>query len=83
MDGKAQETKSQLTLQQLSEFFTEYWKMVKDFYDSYEPTEDVWMNLKVETDRLDRKYRSKYFRDLLVAYLKNINEVVSHGGTTN
>lgn len=67
--------KSSLTLQQLSEFLSEYWELIKKSH-----TADLsWESLKQETDRLDEKYPGRYYRDMMIALVSEF-ERTQNGG---
>ena len=67
--------KSSLTLQQLSEFLSEYWELIKKSH-----TADLsWEGLKQETDRLDEKYPGRYYRDMMIALVSEF-ERTQNGG---
>lgn len=62
------------------EMFTEAWKFFKQYAANPNDSDDFWKQLTETVYRLDKKYESRLFRDVLIAIVGEIDYLSRNSG---
>lgn len=60
-------------------FMNEFWAFRKQYYNGRDEPDEWWESLVDEVNRLEEKYGKKYYRDVLVACVSDIERRAGSG----
>ena len=60
-------------------FFIDYWNLRKKYYDAVNEPDSFWENLVRDVRETEKKYPGRYYQDLLIALVADI-ETRAKGG---
>lgn len=71
---------TQMEMKKNYEMFGDAWRFFKQYAANPNDSDDFWEQLTEAADRLDKRYESRLFRDILVATVAEINFLARNPG---